>query len=291
MKNINSADARPQLSPIENLTVGAFGGALETVLQMPILTYKFCLQEKRPLPSAIAGWYRGVGVQAGTVAPITAIQFMLNGILTKLVLGSSSRALTDSEKMATAAGAGAMSALVYSPVDLITIQQQKRELNFWYTTKSLIQNHGFLGIYRGFLPCACREAIYTAGYLGLAPVITARLMNSNDAPSTLFQERPLMASITGACLAGTVAAILTHPIDTIKTNLQSDMTGEIWSSTRQAFSKLYREDGFGSLYRGMIPRTARLCGAFFICLLVRDAAIDFKTQHDTTNKVATTCCK
>jgi hypothetical protein len=69
---------RVPLSPLENLAVGALGGALETCLQMPIITYKFCVQEGRALPRNASGWYRGVFVQASTVAPITAIQFMVN---------------------------------------------------------------------------------------------------------------------------------------------------------------------------------------------------------------------
>lgn len=68
---------RVALTPVENLSVGAFGGALETCLQMPIITYKFCVQEGRALPTNFSGWYRGVFVQASTVAPITAIQFMV----------------------------------------------------------------------------------------------------------------------------------------------------------------------------------------------------------------------
>jgi hypothetical protein len=60
-----SPPPRIPLSPLENLAVGAAGGALETCLQMPILTYKFCLQEGRALPTSMTGWYRGVGVQAG----------------------------------------------------------------------------------------------------------------------------------------------------------------------------------------------------------------------------------
>jgi hypothetical protein len=265
---------RSPLSPTENLVVGAFGGALETCLQMPVLTYKFCLQEGRPLPSSFSGWYRGVGVQAGTVAPITALQFMVNGIMQRLVLGSSDRSLTDAEMMATAAGAGAISALVYSPVDLITIQQQKMELDPLRTLKALAQSHGFSGIYRGLLPCVCREAVYTAGYLGLAPVITARLMEGSG-----LRERPLAASIAGACTAGTIAAVLTHPVDTAKTCVQSDMSAKIWPSARESIAKLVRQGGIASLYRGMLPRTARLCGAFFVCLMVRDAAVEFKTRR------------
>jgi 3-hydroxy-3-methylglutaryl CoA synthase len=87
-----------------------------------------------------------VAFQAGTVAPITALQFMVNGMLQKIILASSSRSLTDPEMMMTAAGAGAISSLVYSPVDLITIQQQKLEMSLWNASKMLVQNYGFAGI-------------------------------------------------------------------------------------------------------------------------------------------------
>ena len=43
--------------------------------------------------------------------------------------------------------------------------------------------------------------------------------------------------------------------------------------------KLVSGGGIASLYRGMLPRTVRLCGAFFVCLMVRDAAIEYKTQQ------------
>ena len=91
------------------------------------------------------------------VAPITAIQVAANGILgmheahpdnflcsarfvqkepdcptlpvhpssEKVVLAGNVRALSDMEKIACGAGAGVLSSTVYSPIDLICIQQQK----------------------------------------------------------------------------------------------------------------------------------------------------------------------
>ena len=76
--SITTGTNRATLSPLENITVGALGGAVEICIQMPILTYKLCLQEGRALPTNIAGWYRGVAAQAGTVAPMTAFQFMVS---------------------------------------------------------------------------------------------------------------------------------------------------------------------------------------------------------------------
>jgi len=112
----NTRIEKASLSPLENLAVGSFSGALETCIQMPILTYKFCLQEGRSLPRSISSWYRGVFVQAGTVAPITAIQFMTNGILLNLI-AKDKHHHKDVEIISAAAGAGAISAIVYSPVE------------------------------------------------------------------------------------------------------------------------------------------------------------------------------
>lgn len=56
---------RTELSPTQNLTVGCLSGAVESTVNMPVKTYKFCAQEGRALPKSVSGWFRGVGVQAG----------------------------------------------------------------------------------------------------------------------------------------------------------------------------------------------------------------------------------
>jgi hypothetical protein len=270
-----AAAVRAQLSPFENVAVGAVGGALETCLQMPVLTFKFCTQEGRPVPTSLAGWYRGVGVQAGTVAPITAIQMMVNGLFQGLALRGEKRALTDWEQIYTAAGAGATSALVYSPVDLTTIQQQKLSLNPVSTLSHVVKHHGVQGVFRGFMSCASREAVYTAGYLGAAPVISAQLVKLDA-----FKDRQFAAGLCGACIAGTAAAMVTHPIDTAKTCMQSDMAGTTYSSARAALPKLYADGGVRAFYRGGAARTVRVCGAFFVCMTIRDYAVDYKTTRE-----------
>jgi solute carrier family 25 (mitochondrial 2-oxodicarboxylate transporter), member 21 len=266
--------------------VGAIGGSLETSLQMPILTYKFCLQEGRVMPKSIPGWYRGVGVQAGTVAPITAIQFCVNGMLQEVMRmirpsdddetnNSLQRPLTDGEMMVTAAGAGALSALVYSPVDLLTIQQQKLDKNVLDTGRFIYQQYGgWNGLYRGLSACVIGEAVYTAGYLGLAPILSARILQDPR-----FAEQPFFGSVLGACFAGTTAAVLTHPVDTAKTCLQSDMSGSIWPTARAAVFKLVAQGGIPSLFKGLVPRTFRLCGAFFVCMSLQNLASAYKSEQ------------
>ena len=50
------AEMRTELTPTQNLTVGCLSGAVESTVNMPIKTYKFCAQEGRPFPKSISGW-------------------------------------------------------------------------------------------------------------------------------------------------------------------------------------------------------------------------------------------
>lgn len=265
---------RLPLSDVENLGAGALGGTLEAFLQMPLITYKICVQEGRPTPTNIAGWYRGVVVASSTIAPITAFQMGVNGAIERSWLSykglKQNDKLTDGESIAVAAGAGVVSALLYSPVDLVIIQQQKMGLSAVSTTSAIMSQYGTNTIMRGLMSTVVREAIYTAGYLGLSPVLTKNI-----------QERGIVknefgASFVGACMAGTLSALATHPVDTAKTCYQADLTGKTYSSATSAMFTVYREKGIGGLYNGAAARTARLCGAFFIIGLVRDQAMQYK---------------
>ena len=44
------------------------------------------------------------------------------------------------------------------------------------TALTLAKQHGIASIWRGLGPTAIREAIYVSGYLGIAPVVTTRLV-------------------------------------------------------------------------------------------------------------------
>lgn len=56
------------------------------------------------------------------------------------------------------AAAGGISSLLYSPVDLVVIQQQKLGLNSpMATIQSITSNHGVAGLMRGFSACVVRE--------------------------------------------------------------------------------------------------------------------------------------
>ena len=158
----------------ENLAVGAAGGTLETCLLMPLLTWKFTVQEGRALPTKLTHWYRGVVVQAANVAPITALQMFANGVLERATTGVTGHGLTDGEKIVCACGAGVISSLAYTPVDYICIHQGKTGLGVAATIAAMSAEHGRACFWRGFNAMAVREGIYTVSDGATAPAAGRR---------------------------------------------------------------------------------------------------------------------
>jgi len=263
---------RASLSAVENLGVGVFGGCLETGLLMPVLTWKFCAQEGRPYPK-FPGMYRGVFVQAGSVAPLTAMQMVVNGIFENL-LTKGARGVTDGEAMGCALAAGATSAVLYGPVDLTSIHQQKLGLSPLATIKTLVQEHGALILWRGVIPTAVREAIYTGGYLGIAPFFTKSLMSQKG-----WEEAYFSSAVLGSLGAGIIANMASQPVDTAKTVVQADLTGTTYTGMMQALGKLKSSEGIMGLYRGGVARTLRTSGAFFVVSSIRELCILEKTKR------------
>lgn len=268
-----AAKPRAVLNEAENIGVGMLGGVTETCLLMPVLTAKFCLQEGRPLPTNVSGWYRGVVVQAGNVAPVTAAQVFLNGVIEKYVFGATEAApLSDTMKVVASVMAGAGSAVLYSPVDLVNIQQQKLVKSPIDTFKHIHGTHGFFSLWRGMSAMAVREGIYTAGYLGIAPAMTKYFATMPGR-----EEKYLQNAIISCGIAGVTASLVTHPVDTAKTVVQADLAGKSYSSAMQAIPKLYAEGGIQAFYRGGAARCVRTVGAFIVVSSMREAMIQYKT--------------
>lgn len=271
-KKSKPALTRAFLSPTENMALGIFGGAFETSLQMPLLTWKFSVQQGRALPPFGAAWYRGVGAQVSAIAPITAVQVTTNGILQWLVAGGGKRDLEKWEQILTSMVAGASSAIIYTPADLVTIHQQRLKKGPMETIQWIHRKYGFKGLYRGNMSCALREAIYTCGYLGMTPVLKDYIQEAG------YFTSDLGSGLSASLVAGIVSALMSHPVDTCKTVVQGDMDRSKYPNARTAASIINTEKGIPKgFYLGGLPRMLRNCGAFFVVGMLREAAIRYKT--------------
>ena len=190
----------------------------------------------------------------------TMIQFVVGGKLKNIVTGgqANSRHLTLGEEMICGIGAGTVSGLAGSPLELIMIQQQRKGGSTVSTIQNIIANPP--NVYRGFVGCAIREALWTCGYLSIPPVVRRTLMEKY--PDTFTSNDK--ARIPAALIGGLFACYMTQWADTIKTCMQGDIERKTYGNFFQTAKSIYGESGIPGFYRGATFRYGRMACAVFI---------------------------
>ncbi len=96
------------------------------------------------------------------------------------------------------------------------IQQQKTGKSYLETARRIYSANGALGFYRAFIPTAIREGAFTAAYLGATPIMKKKMHS--------FGINEYVAQVIAGTVAGTLAAVISHPFDTFKTQKQRDFS-------------------------------------------------------------------
>jgi hypothetical protein len=247
-----------RLNELQNATVGMTVGCIEVLCLQPLNYCKNMIQQGQPLSFDPRKLYRGVGANCVNMGSCTMIQFAVGGSLKKFVEGEDKgRRLNPAEEMMCGIGAGAVSAFVGSPLELIMIQQQRKG----GSTVATIGNIATPSIVlRGVVGTAVREALWTCGYLSIPPVVRHQLMTRY--PETFDTNDK--ARIPAALLGGLFACYLTHPFDTIKTCMQGDIERVKFGSLTQTANVVYGESGIPGFYRGATFRYGRMVCAVFM---------------------------
>jgi hypothetical protein len=252
-----------ELNELQNATVGMTVGVIEVLILQPFNYAKNMVQQQRPISMSPSTMYRGVGANCINMGSCTMIQFAIGGKFKNMLLNGEERRLKVWEEMGCGAGAGLISAMVGSPLELIMIQQQRTGGKTLETIKTIANP---ANIARGFTGAGIREALWTCGYLSIPPIVRNFLMDTY--PET-FDTRD-KARIPAALLGGLFACYLSHPVDTIKTCMQGDIQREVYGTFTQTASRLYSESGIRGFYRGATFRYGRMVCAVFIMDAMKD---------------------
>ena len=163
---------------------------------LPFLSQVLCLQpfnyaknmtqQKQPISLNPMVMYRGVHANALNMGSCTMIQFAVGGRLKQMILQGDTRHLSLAEEMMAGIGAGTVSGLAGSPLELIMIQQQRKGKALGATIAEITANPANVG--RGFIGCAIREALWTCGYLSIPPVVRRSLMGESFTVSCRNKE-------------------------------------------------------------------------------------------------------
>lgn len=161
--------------------------------------------------------------------------------------------------------ASAMAACVTHPLDLIKVRLQTRTpdapKNMVGTFGYILRNQGIVGLYAGLSAALLRQLTYSTVRFGayedfkvrFAPKPTAD--NPSPKPSTLNL-------ILQSSAAGFIGGIAGNPADVVNVRMQSDFsrppeTRRNYKHAIDGFIRMAREEGLGSLFRGVEANAAR----------------------------------
>eukprot|EP00049_Salpingoeca_infusionum_P011389 m.198158 g.198158 ORF g.198158 m.198158 type:complete len:278 (-) comp14915_c0_seq1:538-1371(-) len=249
-------------SYLQNTLLGVAAGCIEVSIMQPTVYWKNTAQQRRPFSMNPALVYRGLTVNMLNMGLLTGLQMPVTSSVQRLIKGDSIQSLTHGETIASSLIGGFVSGIVSTPLELIIVQQQNLGKSIPATALALVRQHGTSVLGRGMIHTCMREAIYTSGYLGMAPVLSDILKSKGSDPGH--------ARFMSAVIAGTVGATLSHPFDTIKTCLQGDTHQVHYRSTLQTARLIYSESGIAGFYRGFSFRTARTICSVYILTAARD---------------------
>ncbi|OAY26901.1 solute carrier family 25 member 44 [Manihot esculenta] len=255
--------------------------------QIPSLQLSFSIMCRE----GVRGFYRGFGTSLMGTIPARAL-YMAALEVTKSSVGTATVRLGFSDTQATAianAAAGLSSAmaaqLVWTPIDVVSQRLMVQGCNSANSNKSsknliptldscryrngidafrkILHADGPRGLYRGFgisiLTYAPSNAVWWASYSVAHRLIWGGIaVNGGDCGYRPDSKATVAVQGLCAAMASGVSAMITMPLDTIKTRMQV-LDGE-QNGTRQPLTviqtvkNLVKEGGFAACYRGLGPR-------------------------------------
>ncbi|XP_061869240.1 solute carrier family 25 member 34 [Colius striatus] len=277
---VSEASPSGGVPPLVDLALGAAAGCLACVLTNPLEVVKTRLQLQGELqpPGAHPRPYRGVlralaavrradglrGLQKGLAAGLL-YQGLMNGVRFSCYSCAEDAGWTGYPGGTVAAGAvaGAVGAFVGSPAYLVKTHLQAQTLgavavghqhnhkSICGAFRSIYQQHGVAGLWRGVTGAVPRVAVGSAAQL-------ATFSSAKDwvCQHQWFGEGSWAAVLAGGMVSGVAVALTMTPLDVVSTRLynqpvEADGTGKLYRGLVDCILQISSREGLLALYKGI----------------------------------------
>lgn len=265
------------------MVAGSIAGCVEHMAMFPVDTIKTRMQILGPCPiksvslshalrsilktEGPSGLYRGIGAMGLGAGPAHAVYFSIYEIFKKSLSGgnpNNSAAHAISGVFATVA-----SDAVFTPMDMVKQRLQLSSSPYKGVldcVTRVLREEGFKAFYASYRTTVLMNAPFTAVHFATYEAAKRGLMEVS--PDSADDNRVVVHATAGAA-AGALAALLTTPLDVVKTQLQCQgICGcDRYSSgsIRDVLRTIVKKDGYSGLMRGWIPRMLFHAPAAAIC--------------------------
>ena len=248
-----------ELTETQNTILGTIAAFIEAVLLQPTLYWKNANAMKLPFTLSPKIIYRGTAASIFNEMQMMGLQFGITGFFQKLFISEQNQKMTVGQTFISAILGGMIAANAASPVELIMVQQQRHGGTFWNTPARIFREHGLglNGIMRGVVPTMLRDSIYVSGMLGVTPLIQAYLMEKHSYSQA-------SASFFGSIAGGVFGAVVSQPVDVVKTCMQGDIERVKYKHFLEAVRQVWSEGGLNRIFNGCMWRTINIVGTVYV---------------------------
>ncbi|KAL2266048.1 hypothetical protein VTJ83DRAFT_5400 [Remersonia thermophila] len=223
--------------------------------------------------------YRGITAPILMEAPKRATKFAANdkwGKFYRELFGQ--QTMTQSLSVLTGASAGATESFVVVPFELVKIRLQDKASAGKYNGMmdvvfKTVRSEGVLALYNGLESTMWRHILWNAGYFGCIHQVRALI------PKAETKKGQTLNDIIAGTIGGTVGTILNTPLDVVKSRIQNTIKvpGQTpkYNWAWPGVVTIAKEEGFGALYKGFLPKVLRLGPGGGILLVVYTGVMDF----------------
>ncbi|KAJ1487436.1 mitochondrial carrier domain-containing protein [Baffinella frigidus] len=244
-----------------------------------------CMVRNEGLPSL----WRGTAFSTVAAVPSVGIYMVLYERIKMQLQAGSSGHDRPWAPLVSGAVARSLATLGTSPLELVRIrlmaQHGTRSVGSFALVSAVVRENGWLALWKGIGPSLYRDVPFSAIYWMLAESLRSRF-NKWSAPPVLLGggggaegvggkgmdpqqlQHVLWVNLAAGTLAGGAAAVITHPFDVVKTQVQATMSkhGAKQVGSFTILRRLVDHGGWGALFQGIVPRVLKVAPSCAIVL-------------------------
>ncbi|XP_015587671.1 mitochondrial 2-oxodicarboxylate carrier [Cephus cinctus] len=176
--------------------------------------------------------------------------------------------------------AGVTEGILVNPFEVIKVQLQsnrkrmKDSPSTSAVTREIIRKYGFglNGLNKGLTATVMRNAVFNSFYFGFYHSVKGYIPICDDPWLEFFTKVGI------GFTSGTLASCLNIPFDVAKSRIQGAQGQIQYNGTLRTISIVYQQEGFGALYKGLLPKILRLGPGGAIMLVVYDYMHTYLTE-------------
>lgn len=249
------------------------------------------------------GLFKGNGTNCTRIVPNSAVKFFSYEQASKGVLwlyrkqtGNEDAQLTPLLRLGAGACAGIIAMSATYPLDMVrgrlTVQTEASPYQYrgmFHALSTVLSQEGPRALYRGWVPSVIGVVPYVGLNFAVYESLKDWLIKSNALGLDEGSDLGVTTRLACGAAAGTVGQTVAYPLDVVRRRMQmvgwkdasSIITGDRGSKAPleytgmiDAFRKTVKYEGFGALYKGLVPNSVKVVPSIAIAFVVYEQVKD-----------------